>query len=116
MGPGSSGVEQGIENPRVGGSNPPPGTITSIWHPKCAVVVRGHGQMQRRVFQRSPSKARTGDIDMFAIDMCAARNHRYAFVIAYCHHGRNIGSGAHERAFWYRRLCLLRLRSASTCP
>ena len=24
--PGSSGVEQGIENPRVGGSNPPPGT------------------------------------------------------------------------------------------
>jgi hypothetical protein len=27
VGPGSSGVEQGIENPRVGGSNPPPGTI-----------------------------------------------------------------------------------------
>ena len=26
VGPGSSGVEQGIENPRVGGSNPPPGT------------------------------------------------------------------------------------------
>ena len=25
--PGSSGVEQGIENPRVGGSIPPPGTI-----------------------------------------------------------------------------------------
>ncbi len=25
--PGSSGVEQRIENPRVGGSNPPPGTI-----------------------------------------------------------------------------------------
>ncbi len=27
MCPGSSGVEQRIENPRVGGSNPPPGTI-----------------------------------------------------------------------------------------
>ena len=26
MCPGSSGVEQRIENPRVGGSNPPPGT------------------------------------------------------------------------------------------
>ncbi len=26
-GPGSSGVEQWTENPRVGGSNPPPGTI-----------------------------------------------------------------------------------------
>jgi hypothetical protein len=25
--PGSSGVEQWTENPRVGGSNPPPGTI-----------------------------------------------------------------------------------------
>jgi hypothetical protein len=25
-GPGSSGVEQRTENPRVGGSNPPPGT------------------------------------------------------------------------------------------
>ena len=25
--PGSSGVEQRIENPRVGGSIPPPGTI-----------------------------------------------------------------------------------------
>ena len=25
--PGSSGVEQRTENPRVGGSNPPPGTI-----------------------------------------------------------------------------------------
>ena len=28
--PGSSGVEQGIENPRVGGSNPPPGTTRTI--------------------------------------------------------------------------------------
>ena len=27
MCPGSSGVEQWTENPRVGGSNPPPGTI-----------------------------------------------------------------------------------------
>ena len=27
LGPGSSGVEQWTENPRVGGSNPPPGTI-----------------------------------------------------------------------------------------
>ena len=26
QGPGSSGVEQRIENPRVGGSIPPPGT------------------------------------------------------------------------------------------
>tara|TARA_Y100001001_G_C7959865_1_gene292115 strand:- start:933 stop:1055 length:123 start_codon:yes stop_codon:yes gene_type:complete len=26
---GSSGVEQGIENPRVGGSNPPQGTISN---------------------------------------------------------------------------------------
>ena len=29
--PGSSGVEQRIENPRVGGSIPPPGTI--LIHP-----------------------------------------------------------------------------------
>ena len=28
--PGSSGVEQRIENPRVGGSNPPPGTRTKV--------------------------------------------------------------------------------------
>src|SRR6056297_611893 len=28
--PGSSGVEQWIENPRVGGSIPPPGTINSL--------------------------------------------------------------------------------------
>ena len=28
--PGSSGVEQRIENPRVGGSIPPPGTILRI--------------------------------------------------------------------------------------
>ena len=28
--PGSSGVEQWTENPRVGGSNPPPGTIFQI--------------------------------------------------------------------------------------
>lgn len=28
--PGSSGVEQRIENSRVGGSNPPPGTITAL--------------------------------------------------------------------------------------
>jgi hypothetical protein len=27
QGPSSSGVEQRIENPRVGGSNPPSGTI-----------------------------------------------------------------------------------------
>ena len=26
--PGSSGVEQWTENPRVGGSNPPPGTTS----------------------------------------------------------------------------------------
>ena len=31
--PGSSGVEQGIENPRVGGSNPPPGTTRSFLQP-----------------------------------------------------------------------------------
>jgi hypothetical protein len=37
MCPGSSGVEQRIENPRVGGSNPPPGT-TSKKHP---VLVAG---------------------------------------------------------------------------
>ncbi len=29
QGPSSSGVEQRIENPRVGGSNPPSGTIFS---------------------------------------------------------------------------------------
>ena len=28
--PGSSGVEQRTENPRVGGSNPPPGTRTKV--------------------------------------------------------------------------------------
>ena len=28
--PGSSGVEQWTENPRVGGSNPPPGTIFQV--------------------------------------------------------------------------------------
>ena len=33
QGPGSSGVEQRIENPRVGGSIPPPGTIfTNIYN------------------------------------------------------------------------------------
>ena len=30
--PGSSGVEQWTENPRVGGSNPPPGTIITKTH------------------------------------------------------------------------------------
>ena len=30
MCPGSSGVEQWTENPRVGGSNPPPGTTEII--------------------------------------------------------------------------------------
>ena len=33
--PGSSGVEQRIENPRVGGSNPPPGTMYSLQFPPC---------------------------------------------------------------------------------
>ena len=32
MCPGSSGVEQWTENPRVGGSNPPPGTIITKTH------------------------------------------------------------------------------------
>jgi hypothetical protein len=49
--------------------------------------------MQRRACRRSPSKARTGDIDMFAIDKRSARNHRYAFVAADFDHGRKFGSG-----------------------
>ena len=37
--PGSSGVEQWTENPRVGGSNPPPGTtFFKKKLPKLAVI------------------------------------------------------------------------------
>ena len=38
QGPSSSGVEQRIENPRVGGSNPPSGTIFSKFHKEFLLV------------------------------------------------------------------------------
>ncbi len=58
--PGSSGVEQRIENPRVGGSIPPPGTIKSIvprQRLQCLQTAKKRGAMGAAILRCSlPSK------------------------------------------------------------
>ena len=44
--PGSSGVEQRIENPRVGGSIPPPGTILLHFLPPVSRLMVSRGVHQ----------------------------------------------------------------------
>ncbi len=63
--PGSSGVEQWIENPRVGGSIPPPGTIH---HPRCNEI-----SALRDGFVPPPSGM--GKSGTFLFALCAWRHH-----------------------------------------